>query len=154
MNQAIPVYVCDALRTPFGRYGGVLASVRPDDLAAHTIRALIGRAPQLDPAAVEEVFLGCANQAGEDNRNIARMASLLAGLPDSVPGATINRLCGSGLDAVALGARTIASGDAEVVIAGGGIVAVAVRRLAVVGEPIALGQGRQRGVIAAQSDEM
>src|SRR5665213_1474155 len=119
MNQANPVFVCDALRSPFGRYGGVFASVRPDDLAAHAIRALVSRAPQLDPAAVEEVFLGCANQAGEDNRNIARMASLLAGMPECVPGATINRLCGSGLDAVALAARTIASGDAEVVIAGG-----------------------------------
>ena len=119
MHATISVYVCDAVRTPFGRYGGVFSSVRPDDLAAHAIRALVGRAPQLDPAAVEEVFLGCANQAGEDNRNVARMASLLAGLPESVPGATINRLCGSGLDAVALGARTIASGDAEIVIAGG-----------------------------------
>ena len=119
MHSSFPVFICDALRTPFGRYGGVLASVRPDDLAAHAIRALVSRAPQLDPAAVEEVFLGCANQAGEDNRNVARMASLLAGMPDSVPGATINRLCGSGLDAVALGARTIACGDAEIVIAGG-----------------------------------
>jgi 3-oxoadipyl-CoA thiolase len=119
MHPSTSVFICDALRTPFGRYGGALASVRPDDLAAHSLRTLMERAPQLDPTAVEEVFLGCANQAGEDNRNVARMAILLAGLPESVPGATINRLCGSGLDAIALGARTIASGDAQLVIAGG-----------------------------------
>ncbi len=114
-----PVYVCDAVRTPFGRYGGALAGVRPDDLAAHVLAALVQRAPGLDPAAVEEVYLGCANQAGEDNRNVARMAALLAGLPETVPGATINRLCGSGLDATAIGARAIASGECELVLAGG-----------------------------------
>ncbi len=113
------VFICDAVRTPIGRYGGALAAVRPDDLAACALRALRTRQPALDPAAIDDVYLGCANQAGEDNRNVARMASLLAGIPDSVPGATINRLCGSGLDAVALAARTIASGDAELIIAGG-----------------------------------
>ena len=95
-------FICDAVRTPIGRYGGALSSVRTDDLAAHPIRALLERNPDLDPAAVEEVILGCANQAGEDNRNVARMAALLAGLPDSVPGATVNRLCASGLEAVVL----------------------------------------------------
>jgi acetyl-CoA acyltransferase len=119
MNTSTPAFICDAVRTPFGRYGGALSSIRPDDLAAHVLRSLIARAPKLDPEAIDEVFFGCANQAGEDNRNVARMAILLAGLPESVPGATINRLCGSGLDAVAIAARTIASGDAEVVIAGG-----------------------------------
>lgn len=114
-----PVYICDAIRTPFGRYGGALASVRADDLAAVVLKALLARHPALDPAAIDEVFMGCANQAGEDNRNVARMASLLAGLPDSVPGSTLNRLCGSGMDAIAIGARTIACGEAEVVIAGG-----------------------------------
>jgi acetyl-CoA acyltransferase len=114
-----PVYVCDAVRTPFGRYGGALACVRPDDLAAHVLAALLQRAPGLDPVAVDEVYLGCANQAGEDNRNVARMAALLAGLPETVPGATINRLCGSGLDATAIGARAIASGECELVLAGG-----------------------------------
>ena len=104
-------FICDAVRTPIGRYGGALSSVRTDDLAAHPIRALLERNPDLDPAAVEEVILGCANQAGEDNRNVARMAALLAGLPDSVPGATVNRLCGSGLDAVGTVARAIRSGE-------------------------------------------
>jgi acetyl-CoA acyltransferase len=113
------VFICDAVRTPIGRYGGALAAVRADDLAACSLRALITRAASLDPAAVDEVYLGCANQAGEDNRNVARMASLLAGIPDSVPGATINRLCGSGMDAVALGARTIAAGEAQLILAGG-----------------------------------
>ncbi|HZF15083.1 MAG TPA: 3-oxoadipyl-CoA thiolase [Steroidobacteraceae bacterium] len=112
-------FICDALRTPIGRYGGALAAVRPDDLAAHAIRAILKRNASLDPAAVDEVLLGCANQAGEDNRNVARMAALLAGLPVSVPGATINRLCGSGLDAVAMAARAIKTGEADVVIAGG-----------------------------------
>ena len=98
MNDA---YICDAVRTPIGRYGGALATVRADDLGALPIAALLKRNPALDPAAVEEVLLGCANQAGEDNRNVARMAALLAGLPVSVAGATVNRLCGSGLDAVA-----------------------------------------------------
>ena len=112
-------FICDAVRTPIGRYGGALAGVRADDLAALPIAALLGRNAALDPAAVEEVLLGCANQAGEDNRNVARMAALLAGLPVSVPGATINRLCGSGLDAVAQAARAIRTGEAELVVAGG-----------------------------------
>ena len=112
-------FICDAVRTPIGRYGGALAAVRADDLAAVPIAALLRRNPSLEPAAIEEVLLGCANQAGEDNRNVARMAALLAGLPVSVPGATINRLCGSGLDAVAMAARIIRAGEAEVVVAGG-----------------------------------
>jgi acetyl-CoA acyltransferase len=112
-------FICEAVRTPIGRYGGALAAVRADDLAAIPIAALLRRQPALDPAAVDDVFLGCANQAGEDNRNVARMAVLLAGLPVSVPGATINRLCGSGLDAVAQAARAIRTGEAGVVIAGG-----------------------------------
>ncbi|HUE49236.1 MAG TPA: 3-oxoadipyl-CoA thiolase [Steroidobacteraceae bacterium] len=112
-------FICDAARTPIGRYGGALAAVRADDLAAVPIAALLRRNPSLEPAAIEEVLLGCANQAGEDNRNVARMAGLLAGLPVSVPGATINRLCGSGLDAVAMAARIIRAGEAEVVVAGG-----------------------------------
>jgi len=113
------VFICDAVRTPIGRYGGALAQVRADDLAALPIRELLRRNPKIDPAAVDEVLLGCANQAGEDNRNVARMALLLAGLPDSVPGATINRLCGSGMDAVGTAARAIACGEAELTIAGG-----------------------------------
>jgi len=112
------VYLCDGVRTPIGRYGGALAGVRTDDLAAIPIRALLARHPALKDA-VEEVMLGCANQAGEDNRNVARMALLLAGLPETVPGVTINRLCGSGLDAVGAAARAIRSGDIEVAIAGG-----------------------------------
>jgi 3-oxoadipyl-CoA thiolase len=112
-------FICDAVRTPIGRYGGVLAAVRTDDLAALPIAALLKRNPGVDPAAIEEVLLGCANQAGEDNRNVARMAALLAGLPVSVPGATVNRLCGSGLDAVAMAARAIRVGEAELVVAGG-----------------------------------
>jgi len=112
-------YICDAVRTPIGRYGGALAAVRTDDLAALPIAALLKRNAGLDPAAVDDVYLGCANQAGEDNRNVARMAALLAGLPASVPGATVNRLCGSGLDAVAMAARAIRTGEADVVIAGG-----------------------------------
>ncbi|MDR2214294.1 MAG: 3-oxoadipyl-CoA thiolase, partial [Nevskiaceae bacterium] len=112
-------YICDAIRTPIGRYGGALAAVRPDDLAATTIRALIERNAGLDPAAIDDVILGCANQAGEDNRNVARMAALLAGLPEQVSGATVNRLCGSGLDAVGTAARAIRAGDAGLVIAGG-----------------------------------
>ena len=114
-----PVFICDAVRTPIGRYGGALASVRADDLAAIPIRELARRNPQADWTAVDDVMLGCANQAGEDNRNIARMALLLAGLPDTVPGATINRLCGSGMDAVGTAARAIACGQANFVIAGG-----------------------------------
>jgi acetyl-CoA C-acetyltransferase len=112
-------FICDALRTPIGRYGGALSSVRTDDLAAIPIRALMARHPQLDWAAVDDVIYGCANQAGEDNRNVARMAALLAGLPQEVPGATINRLCGSGMDAVGTAARAIRSGEARLMIAGG-----------------------------------
>jgi 3-oxoadipyl-CoA thiolase len=111
--------LCAALRTPFGRHGGALASVRTDDLAALPIRALVERLPQLDWSAVDEVILGCANQAGEDNRNVARMAGLLAGLPESVPGVTVNRLCASGLEAVGQAARAIGAGEAELVLAGG-----------------------------------
>jgi acetyl-CoA acyltransferase len=111
--------ICDAIRTAFGRYGGVLSTVRADDLAAIPLKALLNRHPALVAAAVDDVVLGCANQAGEDNRNVARMAALLAGLPDSVPGVTVNRLCGSGLDAIAMGARMIRTGEADVVIAGG-----------------------------------
>lgn len=113
------VFICDAIRTPIGRYGGALANVRPDDLGAIPIKALIQRNAKVDWAAVDDVYYGCANQAGEDNRNVARMSALLAGLPDVVPGATINRLCGSGMDAVNLGARTIRSNEAELIIAGG-----------------------------------
>ncbi len=112
-------FVCDAVRTPFGRYGGALASVRTDDLGAVPIRALVERNPKVDWAAVADVLYGCANQAGEDNRNVARMALLLAGLPVDVPGATINRLCGSGMDAVGTAARAIKAGEAELMIAGG-----------------------------------
>jgi 3-oxoadipyl-CoA thiolase len=112
-------FICDAIRTPIGRYGGVLSQVRPDDLAAVPIRALMARNPGVDWVALDEVLLGCANQAGEDNRNVARMATLLAGLPAEVPGATINRLCGSGLDALGTAARAIRSGEAELIVAGG-----------------------------------
>ena len=112
-------YICDALRTPFGRYGGALATIRPDDLAAIPLRALLARNPSLDPAAIDDVILGCVNQAGEDNRNVARMALLLAGIPQEVPGTTVNRLCGSSLDAAAVAARGIATGEISVVIAGG-----------------------------------
>jgi 3-oxoadipyl-CoA thiolase len=112
-------FICDAIRTPIGRYGGALAAVRPDDLAAIVLRELLRRNSGLDPAAVDDVILGCANQAGEDNRNVARMAALIAGLPVDVPGATLNRLCGSGLDAVAGAARMIIAGDADLVLAGG-----------------------------------
>ena len=113
------VFICDAVRTPIGRFGGALAAVRADDLAAIPLKALLERNPELDPAAIDEVFMGCANQAGEDNRNVARMAALLAGLPDSVPGVTLNRLCASGMDAVGTAFRAIASGELELVIAGG-----------------------------------
>jgi len=112
-------FILDAVRTPIGRYGGALSGVRPDDLAAHVIRALVGRAPTLDPAAIDDVLLGDANGAGEDNRNVARMAALLAGLPTSTPGVTLNRLCGSGMEAVIAGDRAITVGDASLVIAGG-----------------------------------
>ncbi|MEE1754557.1 thiolase family protein [Streptomyces sp. SP18CS02] len=113
------VYIVDAVRTPIGRFGGALSSVRPDDLAGHVVKALVDRTPALDPARVDDVFFGDANGAGEDNRNVARMAVLLAGLPVSVPGVTVNRLCGSGLEAVIQAARAIAVGDASVVLAGG-----------------------------------
>jgi 3-oxoadipyl-CoA thiolase len=112
-------FICDAQRTPFGRYGGALSSVRTDDLGAIPIRALMARNPKVDWSAVDDVLYGCANQAGEDNRNVARMAALLAGLPVAVPGATINRLCGSGLDAVGSAARAVKSGEAQLMIAGG-----------------------------------
>ncbi|WP_171162396.1 thiolase family protein [Streptomyces sp. I05A-00742] len=120
MNDRIrDVYVVDAVRTPVGRYGGALAGVRPDDLAAHVVRTLVGRAPALDPARIDEVVLGNANGAGEENRNVGRMAVLLAGLPVTVPGSTVNRLCASGLEAVVQAYRAIAVGDASVVVAGG-----------------------------------
>jgi 3-oxoadipyl-CoA thiolase len=112
-------FICDAIRTPIGRYGGALSSVRPDDLGAIPLRALMARNPKLDWAAVTDVLFGCANQAGEDNRNVARMSLLLAGLPKELPGATINRLCGSGLDAVGTAARAIKAGEAQLMIAGG-----------------------------------
>ena len=112
-------YICDAIRTPFGRYGGALASVRADDLAAIPIAALVARNAKVDWGALDDVIFGCANQAGEDNRNVARMALLLAGLPKEVPGATVNQLCGSSMDAVASAARAIKSGEADLIIAGG-----------------------------------
>ncbi|MER7571129.1 thiolase family protein [Streptomyces sp. NPDC126514] len=114
-----PVYIVDAVRTPIGRYNGGLAAVRPDDLAAHAVRELIARTPRLDPARIEDVYFGNANGAGEENRNVGRMAALLAGLPTSVPGVTVNRLCASGLEAVVQAARAIAAGDASVAVAGG-----------------------------------
>ncbi|MFI6106293.1 thiolase family protein [Streptomyces sp. NPDC051310] len=113
------VYIVDAVRTPIGRFGGALSSVRPDDLAAHVVKALVDRTPGLDPGRIDDVYFGDANGAGEDNRDVARMAVLLAGLPVSVPGVTVNRLCGSGLEAVIQAARAIALGDASVVLAGG-----------------------------------
>ena len=116
MNQA---FICDAVRTPFGRFGGALSSMRADDLAALPLKALLERNPGLDPALIDDVIYGCANQAGEDNRNVARMALLLAGLPQSVPGSTINRLCGSSLDAIGVAARAIKSGETQLMIAGG-----------------------------------
>jgi 3-oxoadipyl-CoA thiolase len=116
MTQA---FLVDGVRTPIGRYGGALAGVRPDDLAAHVLRALTQRLPSVDWAAVDDVVLGCANQAGEDNRDVARMALLLAGLPETVSGTTVNRLCGSGADAVAIAARAVRAGEADLVIAGG-----------------------------------
>ncbi|WP_327186152.1 thiolase family protein [Streptomyces sp. NBC_01334] len=113
------VYIVDAVRTPIGRYNGALASVRPDDLAAHAIRELVARTPALDPSRIEDVYFGNANGAGEENRNVGRMGALLAGLPTSVPGVTVNRLCASGLEAVIQAARAIAAGDASVAVAGG-----------------------------------
>lgn len=116
MNQA---FICDAVRTPFGRYGGALSSVRTDDLGALPLKALLERNRGLDPARIDDVIYGCANQAGEDNRNVARMALLLAGYPDDVPGSTVNRLCGSSLDAIGIAARAIKSGETQLMIAGG-----------------------------------
>lgn len=113
------VFICDGVRTPIGRYAGGLSSVRADDLAALPIKALIERNPDLDPAQIDDVYYGCANQAGEDNRNVARMAAMLAGLPVTVPGATLNRLCGSGMDAIGTAARAIRAGEADIMIAGG-----------------------------------
>ena len=115
----IDAYICDAVRTPFGRYGGALASVRTDDLAALSIKALMERNPGVDWSAIDDVIMGCANQAGEDNRNVARMALLLAGLPKEIPASTLNRLCGSGMDAVGSAARAIKSGETALMIAGG-----------------------------------
>jgi len=113
------VYICDAVRTPVGKYGGSLSQVRPDDLAALVLKEILKRNPGLDSSAIDDVFMGCANQAGEDNRNIARMSLLMAGYDPKVPGATINRLCGSGMDAIGTAARAIKSGEAELIIAGG-----------------------------------
>jgi len=118
-KEVTEVYICGAIRTPVGRYGGGLAPVRADDLAALPIRVLMERHPDLDPAAIDDVILGCANQSGEDNRNVARMALLLAGLPASVPGVTVNRLCSSGLNAIAAAANAIQAGEGELMIAGG-----------------------------------
>jgi acetyl-CoA acyltransferase len=112
-------FLCDSIRTPIGRFGGALSPVRPDDMAAHVIGALMERNPDVEWAATDDVVLGCANQAGEDNRNVARMAVLLAGLPVEVPGATVNRLCGSGMEAIGLAARSIRTGEADLVVAGG-----------------------------------
>jgi len=112
-------YIVDAVRTPIGKIGGALAAVRPDDLAAATLRGLLDRHPGLDPGTIDEVYVGDANQAGEDNRNVARMASLLAGLPTTVPGGTVNRLCGSGMDAILCASRAVAVGDADIAVAGG-----------------------------------
>lgn len=119
MTQLKNAYICDGIRTPIGRFGGTLATVRPDDMLAFVIKSLTQRNPTLNPESIEDVIIGCANQAGEDNRNIARMSALIAGLPMTVPGVTINRLCASGLDAVAMASRNIATGEAELIIAGG-----------------------------------
>ncbi len=119
MSRMSAAYVLDAVRTPFGRYGRGLAGVRPDDLAAHVLRALLDRVPALDPARIDDVIFGDANQAGEDNRNVARMAALLCGLPTSVTGTTVNRLCGSSLDAAMQASRAIECGDASLIVAGG-----------------------------------
>jgi acetyl-CoA acetyltransferase len=116
MNEA---FLCAGVRTPVGRYSGALSSVRPDDLLAHVLRALLARAPGLPMGAIDDVFAGCANQSGEDNRNVARMSLLLAGLPQEIPGVTLNRLCGSGLDALGSAARAVRSGEMEVAIACG-----------------------------------
>src|SRR6202040_76008 len=119
MSETRDVFICDAVRTPIGRYGGALARVRADDLAAVPIRALVKRHPHIDWSELDEVFFGCANQAGEDNRNVARMALLLAGIPESVPGQTLNRLCAPGLEAVGAAGRAIRAGEIDFAIAGG-----------------------------------
>src|SRR3954462_3659532 len=122
LAEALPVseaFICDAIRTPFGRYGGALSSIRADDLAAIPLAELMKRNPKVDWAALDDVIYGCANQAGEDNRNVARMALLLAGLPVEVPAVTVNRLCGSGLEAIGQVARGIRAGDTDIGIAGG-----------------------------------
>jgi acetyl-CoA acetyltransferase len=119
MTRQQDVYIVDAVRTKLGRYGGALAGLRPDNLAAAVVSALVRRSPNLDPAQIDDVVFGDANGAGEDNRNVARMAGLLAGLPTSVPGQTVNRLCGSGLEAVLSASRMIATGDASICVAGG-----------------------------------
>lgn len=113
------VFICDAIRTPIGRYGGALSTVRADDLGAVPLRYFLQKYPDLDWSAVDEVIYGCANQAGEDNRNVGRMSALLAGLPVTVPATTVNRLCGSGMDAVSIGARAIKTGEADLIVAGG-----------------------------------
>src|SRR3954468_24549001 len=118
-GMAGDVYILDAIRTPIGRHGGALAGVRPDDLAAHALKSLVERSPDLDPAQIEDVVFGDANQAREDNRSVARMALLLAGLPTSIPGATVTRLCGSGMEATAEASRAIAVGDASLMVSGG-----------------------------------
>ncbi|MBL4773104.1 MAG: 3-oxoadipyl-CoA thiolase [Alcanivoracaceae bacterium] len=119
MTKLKSAYICDGIRTPIGRFGGSLATIRPDDMLALVLKQLIARNPYLNPEQIEDVIMGCANQAGEDNRNIARMSTLLAGLPANVPGVTINRLCASGLDAIAMAARNIVTGEADLIIAGG-----------------------------------
>jgi 3-oxoadipyl-CoA thiolase len=119
MTQLKKAYICDGIRTPIGRFGGSLATIRPDDMLAHVIKTLLLRNPKLNPEKIEDVIIGCANQAGEDNRNVARMSALIAGLPTNVAGVTLNRLCASGLDAVAMAARNIATGEADLIIAGG-----------------------------------
>ena len=136
------VFICDAVRTPFGRFGGALSTVRADDLAAIPIRALMERNAGVDWSAVDDVIFGCANQAGEDNRNVARMALLLAGMPKEVPGATVNRLCGSSMEAVSIAARAIKSGEAEMMIAGG--VESMSRAPFVMGKPRRLSAARRR----------
>lgn len=115
----VDVFICDYIRTPIGRYGGGLSSIRTDDLGALPLKALVDRNPSLDLAAIDEVILGCANQAGEDNRNVARMSLLLAGFPVTVPGTTMNRLCGSGMDAIITSARAIKAGEMNLIVAGG-----------------------------------
>src|SRR5882724_2463256 len=119
MSSPVQAFICDAIRTPVGRYNGSLASIRTDDLGAIPLKALMERNPKVDWSAVDDCYFGCANQAGEDNRNVGRMALLLAGIPDSTPAATVNRLCGSGLEAVALAARTIKAGEGDLILAGG-----------------------------------